>query len=64
LAITFAVDRASEPWRTGSETRTALAAPIASAVRSPDTSSLGAIEISVTSPPPAASASWRAISTP
>jgi hypothetical protein len=37
---------------------------MARAVRSPDTSSFGAIEIRVTSPPPAASTSWRAISTP
>ena len=44
--------------------RTALAAPMARAVRSPATSSLGASDTSVTSPPPAASASWRAISTP
>ena len=54
LASTLAVVRASEPCRAGSLTRTALAAPIASAVRRPDTSPLGAIDTRVTSPPPAA----------
>ena len=42
----------------------ALAAPMASAVRRPDTSPLGAIETRVTSPSPAASTNCRAISTP
>ena len=42
----------------------ALAAPMASAVRRPETSSLGAIDTRVTSPPPAAVTSCRAISTP
>src|SRR5437868_4163764 len=56
LASTFAVDSASEPASAGSDTRIALAAPIANAVRRPDTSSFGAIEMRVTSPPPAATA--------
>src|SRR5258708_5731231 len=41
FASTLAVDSASEPASAGSETRIALAAPIASAVRSPDTCSFG-----------------------
>ena len=44
---------ASEPASSGSDTSTAFAAPIASAVRSPDTSPLGAIDTRLTSPPPA-----------
>ncbi len=64
LASTFAVVRASEPCSAGSDTSTALAAPMASAVRSPDVSSFGAIETRLTSPPPAAVASCSAISTP
>ena len=54
----------SDPARASSLTRMALAAPIASAVRSPFTSLLGAMETIVTSPPPAASASCSPISTP
>ncbi len=63
-ASTLAVPSASVPLSAGSLTRMAFAAPIASAVRSPPVSPLGAIDTSVTSPPPAASASWSAISTP
>ena len=63
-ASTFAVVSASEPASSGSDTRTALAAPIASAVRSPDVSPFGAIDTRLTSPPPAVVTSWRAISTP
>ena len=64
FAITFAVPSASVPSHAGSETRIAFAAPIASAVRSPETSLFGAIDTRVTSPPPAVSTSWSAISTP
>ena len=63
-ARTLAVDRASEPLSASSLTRMAFAAPIASAVRRPETSLFGAIETRVTSPPPAASARRRPISTP
>ena len=63
-ASTLAVPRASVPASESSLIRMALAAPMASAVRRPDVSPLGAIETRVTSPPPADSASWRAISTP
>ena len=52
------------PLRARVADRIALAAPIASAVRSPPVSPFGAMDTSVTSPPPAASASWSAISTP
>ena len=45
LASTLAVDSASEPASASSDTSTARAAPMASAVRRPDTSPLGAIEI-------------------
>ena len=64
FARTLAVVSASEPWSSGSETRTALAAPMARAVRRPDVSPLGAIETRLTSPPPAAATSCSAISTP
>ena len=64
LASTLAVPSESEPASASSDTSTARAAPIASAVRRPETSPLGAIEMSTTSPPPAASASCSAISTP
>ena len=63
-ASTLAVPRASDPARAGSLTRMALAAPMASAVRRPLVSLLGAIDTRVTSPPPACSASCRPISTP
>ena len=63
-ASTLAVPSASVPLSSGSEIRIAFAAPIASAVRSPPVSPFGAIDTSVTSPPPAASASCSAISTP
>ena len=59
-----AVVSASAPWSASSEMSTAPAAPIASAVRRPETSLFGAIETKVTSPPPALSTSWSAISTP
>ena len=52
-ASTLAVVSASEPASSGSDTSTALAAPIASAVRSPDISPFGAIDTRLTSPPPA-----------
>ena len=55
---------ASEPASASSDTSIAWAAPMASAVRSPETSPFGAIEIRTTSPPPALSASCSAISTP
>ena len=45
-ASTLAVVSASEPCSAGSDTRTALAAPIASAVRRPETSLFGAIDTS------------------
>ena len=64
FARTFAVVRASEPCSSGSETSTALAAPMANAVRRPETSPFGAIDTRLTSPPPAVSTSWSAISTP
>ena len=64
LARTLAVDSASDPLRASSLTRMAFAAPMARAVRRPDVSPAGAIETRVTSPPPAASASCRPISTP
>ncbi len=60
----LAVVRASLPCSAGSETKVPLAAPMASAVRMPDTSPLGAMETRLTSPPPAASTSCSAISTP
>src|SRR4051794_32044828 len=63
-ASTLAVDSESEALRASSLTRIALAAPMARAVRGPFAAFLGAIEPNVPSPPPAASASWRAISTP
>lgn len=64
LARTLAVDRASEPWRASSLTKMALSAPMASAVRRPEVSPLGAIDTRVTTSPAAWSASWRPISTP
>ena len=64
LASTFAVVSASEPCSSGSDTSTAWAAPMASAVRRPETSPLGAIDTRLTSPSPAASTSCSAISTP
>ena len=42
----------------------AFAAPMARALRMPWTPAAGTIETTVTSPPPAFSASWRPISTP
>ena len=63
-ASTLAVVSASQPCSAGSDTSTPLAAPMASAVRMPDTSPLGAMETRLTSPPPAASTSCSAISTP
>ena len=63
-ASTLAVESASDPFSASSLTRIALAAPMASAVRRPLVSPFGAIDTSVTSPPPAAVASCSAISTP
>ena len=58
------VERVGALQRGVADTRMALAAPIASAVRSPLTSPLGAIDTRLTSPPPAVSTSCSAISTP
>ena len=61
---TLAVDNESEPARASSLTNTALAAPMARAVRKPPTSLLGAMETKRTSPSSDPSRSCRAISTP
>ena len=64
LASTLAVVSASDPTNSASLMSVADAAPMARAVERPERSPLGAMETRATSPTPAASTSWSAISTP
>src|SRR5258706_523304 len=57
-ARTLAVPRAAVPARASSETRMALAAPMARAPRVPCPPAAGAIETAGTPPPPALPARW------